>query len=111
MKQFYKLRQKSTGLFSNGGYKPRWTKKGKLWESPAYFKSSIRQWTEYAFRVKAYSSTTGLTGYIKLENIPINDLKDFLDDYEIVEYEVIEKGVSEEVTDFLNLSPKKKAAR
>lgn len=27
----YKIRCKSNGLFSNGGYKPKFNKKGKMW--------------------------------------------------------------------------------
>lgn len=31
MEQYYKLRHKTTGLFSDGSHPPRFTKHGKLW--------------------------------------------------------------------------------
>lgn len=32
MSEIFKIRNKTTGLFSTGGYSPHWNKKGKFWK-------------------------------------------------------------------------------
>lgn len=52
----YKIRKKSDGLFSTGGSRPRFTKKGKVWASIGHIRnhlnlplgySDIPAWTQY----------------------------------------------------------------
>lgn len=38
----YKIRDRSTGLFSTGGVDPKWNKRGKAWTSVGALKNAIR---------------------------------------------------------------------
>ena len=40
---FYKIRDKRTGLFKEGGHWPRWSKKGKEWTSVGHVKQHLSQ--------------------------------------------------------------------
>jgi hypothetical protein len=37
----YKIRQKSTGLYSSGGTRPTFTKKGKIWRNLGHLKNHL----------------------------------------------------------------------
>jgi hypothetical protein len=39
--KIFKIRDNSTGLFSTGGHRPRWTKKGKNWTNIGHVKNHI----------------------------------------------------------------------
>lgn len=39
----YKIQDKESGLFSNGGATPRWTKAGKTWSQFGHLKAHLRQ--------------------------------------------------------------------
>lgn len=41
-KFIFKIRQKSTGLFSSGGASPKFTKMGKSWQSLGHVKNHLR---------------------------------------------------------------------
>jgi hypothetical protein len=60
----YRIRRKVDGLFSTGGGYPRWTKKGKVWNSIGSLKAHLH-----------------LQNYGKSDN------------YEVVELEMVEKSV------------------
>ena len=40
--KLYKIRRKSDGLFSAGGYSPRWTKIGKVWRTLGPLKNHLQ---------------------------------------------------------------------
>jgi hypothetical protein len=41
-KSSYKIRQKSTGLYSTGGYWPKFTKNGKTWSGSGPLKNHLK---------------------------------------------------------------------
>lgn len=43
----YKIRNKTTGLFSTGGAYPRWTKRGKVWTATHHIRSHLKSNAEY----------------------------------------------------------------
>jgi len=49
----YKIKDTNTGLYSTGGYKPKWTKRGKTWSARNHVMCSLRQfvpdidWSEF----------------------------------------------------------------
>jgi hypothetical protein len=66
----YKIRHKTTGLFSSGGAHPRWTKKGKAWTNIGHIKTHF-------------------------QGVPDHILRSTYKDAEIVEYEVTELNARE----------------
>lgn len=46
----YKIRHKETGLYSAGGQTPRWTSKGKTWNSIAHLHSHLSQVFDCSYR-------------------------------------------------------------
>lgn len=43
----YKIRNKTTGLFSGGGAYPRWSKKGKVWTSMGNLRNHLNMFKTY----------------------------------------------------------------
>jgi len=43
MKEMFKIRHKKTGMFSNGGENPTWSKNGKTWEGIGPLRLHLRQ--------------------------------------------------------------------
>ena len=43
MTVFYKIRHKKTGKFSTGGWRPSWTKSGKVWNEIHHLQSHLRE--------------------------------------------------------------------
>lgn len=70
---YYKIRDKSTGLFSTGGYHPRWLKTGKVWKRKGALSNHFNLIQEYN---------------------PRRGSRDPYFDAEIVEYSVSEIGTS-----------------
>lgn len=46
-KKLWKIRNKKTGLFSNGGKVPKFTKNGKLWSCKGHLRLHLKQFSEY----------------------------------------------------------------
>lgn len=46
--KLYKLRDMSTGLYSTGGYYPRWTKSGKVWHTIGTLKTHLKNIVRYS---------------------------------------------------------------
>ena len=67
---YYKIRNKNTGLFHKGGVYEVWSKNGKVWDTLSKLRAMLTM------------NTPG----------PYNRGKD-MSDWEIIEYEVIEKCV------------------
>lgn len=42
MKVVYKIREKESGLYSNGGMHPNWSKKGKIWNTRGAVSNHLR---------------------------------------------------------------------
>lgn len=50
---FYKIRHKTTGLFSMGGVEPRFTKRGKTWATMGHVKLHLNGVRHYANEPKS----------------------------------------------------------
>lgn len=48
--RIYKIRRKSDGLFSAGGYSPSWTKKGKIWTTRAALTNHLAMCTRTNYK-------------------------------------------------------------
>ena len=46
-KKLWKIRNKKTGLFSNGGKTPKFTKNGKIWTCKGHLRLHLHQFSEY----------------------------------------------------------------
>jgi hypothetical protein len=53
--KIYKIIHKNTGLYSAGGTTPRWTKKGKTWNSLGHLKLHIISQLKYNYTTNQYS--------------------------------------------------------
>lgn len=51
---FYKIMDKDTGLFSTGGMDPKWTTKGKTWNSIGHVKSHFKLFKSYSYKLNPY---------------------------------------------------------
>lgn len=57
---YFKIRNPRTGLFSKGGYGPKWDKKGKLWKNIGHVKNHLKQVTgDWQHRRSARSAYQG----------------------------------------------------
>ena len=72
MEKIYKIRDKSTGLFSKGGTLGEFNKKGKIWKVAGHVRSHLKQFEH--------------TGYRDKENRLLANISN----WEIVEYEIVE---------------------
>lgn len=77
MTTYYKIKNKTTGLYSTGGVYSRWTKDGKTWTNISKLRAHL---------------TLRLNGRI---------IHDAMDNWEIIEYEVIESSVKT-INDVIN---------
>ena len=73
MEKVFKLRDKSTGLFSKGGTLGDFNKSGKIWKNQGHLRSHLKQFEHLSSRDKT------------------NRLIDNISNWEIVEYELTEK--------------------
>lgn len=48
-KSVYKIRNKTSGLFSTGGSSPGFTKVGKTWSTIGYLKSHLTMWADMGY--------------------------------------------------------------
>lgn len=78
----YKIRNKDTGLYSNGlkGGKVNWSKKGRTWSEIGHVKSSISQAENFKRRwdggVHPYSNSELLVYKIEqISNVDVLDMK------------------------------------
>jgi len=78
----FKIRNKQTGLFSTGGYRPNWSARGKVWNSRG-------------------PAILSLLCYERTNRVPLSDI-------EVVEFETIEKTVHSAV-ELLRESKERKA--
>jgi hypothetical protein len=68
---FYKIRHKTTGLFSVGGVEPRFNKRGKTWATMAHVKLHL----------------SGVRHYAEIPSSPLSaQAQEYLNSIEIVEY-------------------------
>jgi hypothetical protein len=74
---YYKIRDKNTGLYSNGGIYSSWGKHGKLWTSLGTLRSHL---------------TTRLNGRI---------IHEAVENWEVIEYEVKECNI-QNINDVMN---------
>jgi hypothetical protein len=89
-KRYFKIREKATGLFSEGGEEPRFSYNGKIWNGITAFKLHIYQWVNCMLPKKvAYIRRTWDAKGL-FETFPI-EVAGFLKDYEVVEYDLVEK--------------------
>ena len=58
----YKIRNRETGLFSNGGCAPKWNKKGKAWGSLGNLKLHLSMFKAYSYN----EQTKNVDKYYKL---------------------------------------------
>lgn len=58
----YRIKNTKTGMYSNGGSYPRWSKKGKIWKTLGYVRSHLRAFMEYDYRKK---TTVGIDPKLK----------------------------------------------
>ena len=72
MEVVYKLRDKSTGLFSKGGTIGDFNKTGKIWKTPGHVRSHLKQFEHTCSRDKT------------------NRLIENINNWEIVEYKLVE---------------------
>jgi hypothetical protein len=68
----FKIKDKETGLFSTGGFRPSWSKKGKIFSSISDIKKHIR-----TLKAKDAYDSDG-TEIIKLRETGVIDLKDVI---------------------------------
>lgn len=77
----YKVRHKETGLWSAGGFSPKFTKFGKVWTEKRFLLSHIDQIKSYADQpAKQYDSC-----------------RKYLDSIEIVEFDLVEVDFLDEL--------------
>ena len=77
MEKVFKLRDKSTGLFSKGGTLGDFNKSGKIWKNQSQLRSHLKQFEHLSSRDKT------------------NRLIDNISNWEIVEYELMEKETTD----------------
>ena len=76
MEKIFKIRDKSTGLFSKGGVRGEFSKKGKVWKTEGYVRSHLQQ-------------------FVHTREDEQNRLMTNIDNWEIIEYELIEKETTD----------------
>lgn len=87
MEKIFKLRDKSTGLFSAGGATNNFNKKGKIWKIKGHLKNHLSQ----------FKRTYGYGDNQLIKNIS---------NWEIVEYELVEKETTDLFTFLSDGDPK-----
>ncbi len=63
----YKIRNKLTGLYSNGGAYPRWTKRGKTWNALHHVRAHLR--SNSAYKQRFYADAELLKYDISIDNV------------------------------------------
>jgi hypothetical protein len=53
----YRLRHKTTGLYSTGGYDPKFNEKGKVWGKLQHLKSHLAQFKDSRFYPNQHNPT------------------------------------------------------
>jgi hypothetical protein len=73
MKQF-KIRNRKSGLFSNGGKYPVWTAKGKVWTKEVYVKAHLAQIKSNNLSRHPYAQAEIVESEIKEEILQVKDV-------------------------------------
>lgn len=89
MTTIYKVREKATGLFSNGGEDPRCNKTGKTWSKLRFVKSHVANLLNSC----NYRISYKLAEKEKLEAAKNKIAKEFAERFEIVGYDLVETTI------------------
>lgn len=96
MEKIYKLRDKTTGLFSKGGTNGDFNKSGKIWKSQGHLRSHLKQFEHTRERDKKNKLMTNISNWeiveYELAEIEAVDLFSFISKGDAkVEYDLLTK--------------------